>query len=87
MPFAENLARLDEIAKRLESEPMSMDEALAVFEEGVALVKKSEKLLQRAERKVTILTEEGEALFEAAQPSGVDEKGEDEGEDDGEFGV
>ena len=46
MPFAENLARLDEIAKRLESEPMSMDEALAVFEEGVALVKKSEKLLQ-----------------------------------------
>ena len=87
MPFAENLARLDEIAKRLESEPMSMDEALAVFEEGVALVKKSEKLLQRAERKVTILTEEGEALFEPAQPSGVEEEGEDEGENDGEFDV
>ena len=87
MPFAENLARLDEIAKRLESEPMSMDEALAVFEEGVALVKKSEKLLQRAERKVTILTEEGEALFEAAQPSGVEEEGEDEGENYWEFDV
>ena len=85
MPFAENLARLDEIAKRLESEPMSMDEALAVFEEGVALVKKSEKLLQRAERKVTILTEEGEALFEAAQPADVEDTGEDEENDEGEF--
>ena len=85
MPFAENLARLDEIAKRLESEPMSMDEALAVFEEGVALVKKSEKLLQRAERKVTILTEEGEALFEAAQPADVEDTGEDEEKDEGEF--
>ena len=85
MPFAENLARLDEIAKRLESEPMSMDEALAVFEEGVALVKKSEKLLQRAERRVTILTEEGEALFEAAQPADVEDTGEDEEKDEGEF--
>ena len=85
MPFGENLARLDEIAKRLESEPMSMDEALAVFEEGVALVKKSEKLLQRAERKVTILTEEGEALFEAAQPADVEDTGEDEEKDEGEF--
>lgn len=85
MPFGENLARLDEIAKRLESEPMSMDEALAVFEEGVALVKKSEKLLQRAERRVTILTEEGEALFEAAQPADVEDTGEDEENDEGEF--
>ena len=31
MSFGENLARLDEVAKRLESEPMSMDEALSVF--------------------------------------------------------
>ena len=85
MPFGENLARLDEIAKRLESEPMSMDEALAVFEEGVALVKKSEKLLQRAERRVTILTEEGAALFEAAQPADVEDTGEDEEKDEGEF--
>ena len=85
MPFGENLARLEEIAKRLESEPMSMDEALAVFEEGVALVKKSEKLLQRAERRVTILTEEGEALFEAAQPADVEDTGEDEEKDEGEF--
>lgn len=85
MPFGENLARLDEIAKRLESEPMSMDEALAVFEEGVALVKKSEKLLQRAERRVTILAEEGEALFEAAQPADVEDTGEDEEKDEGEF--
>lgn len=87
MSFGENLARLDEVAKRLESEPMSMDEALAVFEEGVALVKKSEKLLQRAERRVTILTEEGEALFEVAQSLGAEDEGADEGKDDGEFDV
>ena len=57
MSFADNLERLDGILKRLESEPMPLDEALKVFEEGVSLVRESESCLREAEQKVTMLSE------------------------------
>ena len=61
MSFDENLERLDGILKRLESEPMPLDTALGVFEEGVGLVRESETLLKEAEQKVSFLAgEEGE---------------------------
>ena len=56
--FADNMERLDGILKRLDSEPMPLDQALNVFEEGVALVRESETLLKTAEQKVNILSEE-----------------------------
>ena len=56
MSFGDNLERLDGILKRLESEPMPLDEALGVFEEGVGLVRESEALLRSAEQKVTLLS-------------------------------
>ena len=60
MSFDENLERLDRILKRLESEPMPLDTALGVFEEGVGLVRESETLLKEAEQKVSFLAgEEG----------------------------
>ena len=61
--FSENLERLDGLLKRLEAEEMPLDEALEVFEEGVALVRENQDLLDRAEQRVTLLTEEGEAAF------------------------
>ena len=61
MSFDENLERLDGILKRLESEPMPLDMALGVFEEGIGLVRESETLLKEAEQKVSFLAgEEGE---------------------------
>ena len=61
MSFDENLERLDGILKRLESEPMPLDTALGVFEEGIGLVRESETLLKEAEQKVSFLAgEEGE---------------------------
>ena len=56
MSFADNLERIDGILKRLESDPMPLDEALKVFEEGVALVRESETCLREAEQKVTMLS-------------------------------
>ena len=56
--FGEALERLDGILRRLESEPMPLDTALSVFEEGVALVRESEALLREAEQRVTFLAEE-----------------------------
>ena len=66
MSFQEKLEHLDEIMTRLESEPLPLDEALCVFEEGVALVREAEVLLKEVEQRVTLLAgdepegEEGE---------------------------
>ena len=73
MSFGDNLERLDEVLRRLESEPMPLDEALAVFERGVSLVRESQGILERAEQRVTLLTRAGEEPFEGAA-GGEDEK-------------
>ena len=69
MNFEEAMTRLEEITSMLESGNYKLDESLALFEEGTALIKHCNKLLDRAEQKIKILTvEEGELLerdFEA----------------------
>ena len=67
MSFGDNLERLDEILRRLESEPMPLDER------GVSLVRESQGILERAEQRVTLLTRAGEEPFEGAA-GGEDEK-------------
>lgn len=69
MSFSENLERLDLVLRRLETEALPLDEALAVFEEGIGLVRKSQKLLDKAEQKVRLLTQKGEEPFEAKENS------------------
>ena len=58
MSFDENLERLDGILKRLESEPMPLDTALGVFEDGIGLVRESETLLREAQQRVSVLAGE-----------------------------
>lgn len=64
MSFGGNLGKLDEILRRLETDPMSLDEALETFERGVSLVRESQTILEQAEQRVTLLTREGEVPFE-----------------------
>ncbi|MBQ9526638.1 MAG: exodeoxyribonuclease VII small subunit [Fretibacterium sp.] len=76
MSFDENLERLDGILKRLESEPMPLDAALGVFEEGIGLVRESETLLKEAEQKVSFLAgEEGEDDLEFEEIEEEDKEG------------
>ena len=56
----ERLARLDEIVSALEGDEVNLDEALALFEEGVRHVRAAEKALARAELRVEELLGEGE---------------------------
>lgn len=62
MNFGENLEQLDVVLKQLEEGKLPLDEALKVFERGVALVRESRDFLARAEQKVTLLTREGEEI-------------------------
>lgn len=62
--FEERLARLEEISEGIREGSVPLEEAAALFEEGVKLAKGLDRDLQRIERKVEQLvnepTEEGE---------------------------
>jgi exodeoxyribonuclease VII small subunit len=57
-PLAEELARLDEIVRRLEAENMELDTALALFEEGVTRLRAARERLAAAELKVQAVLQE-----------------------------
>ena len=55
--FEDAIEKLDSIVSKLESGTVSLDESLALFEEGVGLIKLCNEKLDAAEQKVRILTE------------------------------
>ena len=59
--FENKLSELEKIVARLENNDISLDEAIALFEDGVKLSDDCRKILETAERKIKTLTEcEGE---------------------------
>jgi exodeoxyribonuclease VII small subunit len=73
--FERSLARLEEVVRRLESPQLSLDEAMKLFEEGVALSRECQKQLEEAEGKVEILLKkaDGELVAEPFEPEGESE--------------
>jgi exodeoxyribonuclease VII small subunit len=75
--FEERLDRLEELAERIKEPDLPLEEAVAVFEEGVKLSKGLERDLDKIQGKVEILlgtteTEDGEEkpdldLFDAEE--------------------
>jgi exodeoxyribonuclease VII small subunit len=57
-PLADELARLEDIVRRLEAEDLELDAALALFEEGVARLRAARDRLSAAELKVQAVLEE-----------------------------
>ncbi|MGN1094975.1 MAG: exodeoxyribonuclease VII small subunit [Eubacteriales bacterium] len=55
MTFEKALSRLEEIVRAMESGSAALDSSLALFEEGIGLVKFCTKALDDAEQKVKIL--------------------------------
>jgi exodeoxyribonuclease VII small subunit len=60
MSFSGDMERLQEIVNWFESEDAGMEESLALFEEGVKLIKGCREYLEDAKRRVTILTSDQE---------------------------
>ena len=56
-PFEESMTRLEEIVSILERGESTLDESLALFEEGTKLSASLGKLLDKAEQKVTVMQE------------------------------
>lgn len=62
LPFEAAIARLEVIVKTMEGDTVSLDESLALYEEGIALVRRLSRELDEAEQRVQILqrTPDGE---------------------------
>jgi exodeoxyribonuclease VII small subunit len=56
--FESKMKRLEEIVERLEEREIPLGESLSLFEEGVALVRELDGILQGAEGKIRMLMED-----------------------------
>lgn len=77
LDFEAVVKRLDEITAEMEKEGIALEDALKLYEEGVALVRLANERLEDAERRVKMLkmTAEGE-IVEEDFPTGQPEEGE-----------
>lgn len=62
-PVEEQLRRLEAIVQKLESEAVSLDESIALFEEGVELAVAVRKRLEASEGRIKQIVEKSEGLF------------------------
>lgn len=58
--FETTIKSLEQIVSELEKGDLNLDESVKKFEEGMALSKKCTKILDEAEKKITILIRDGE---------------------------
>lgn len=56
--FEDALQELDSIVKSLEGGSLSLQDALACFERGIALTKSCQQALSKAEQKIATLTDD-----------------------------
>lgn len=55
--FEDNMENLEKIVTELEKGDLNLDESIAKFEEGIKISKECNKILEEAEKKITILLE------------------------------
>ena len=65
MNFEENFKEFENIVKKLESPNLTLGDGVALFEQGVALLKECYKSLGEAKGKITVLTKELDRIVEA----------------------
>mgnify|MGYP004691498375 CR=1 FL=1 len=61
--FEEAMKKLEEIANQLEKNDLELDKAVEKFEEGMKLSKKCSEILENAEKRITILINDGKDNF------------------------
>ena len=62
--FENNMENLEKIVTELEKGDLNLDESIAKFEEGIKISKECSKILEDAEKKITILLEKNGEIKE-----------------------
>jgi exodeoxyribonuclease VII small subunit len=60
MKLEDNFLKIEEVIERLETEDISLEDAFAAYSEGMQLLKTCNDQIDRVEKKVLKLTEDGE---------------------------
>lgn len=63
--FENSLSQLETLVEKMEQGDLSLEEALQAFEEGVKLTKECQGILDQAEQKVQVLTEQDGEIVSA----------------------
>ena len=63
LSFEQAMTNLEKIADELEKDDLDLDTSVKKFEEGMELSKKCNEILQKAEKKITILIDGEEKEF------------------------
>ena len=64
MNFEDIMKKLELIANELEKGNLNLDDSVKKFEEGIKLSKMCNEILEKAEKKITILIRDGEDVKE-----------------------
>ncbi len=67
MTFEQTLARLEQIAATLDRDDLPLEEALRLFEEGIARLREAQAALADADGKVRTLIEQSQGVLEARE--------------------
>ena len=59
MDFTAKMTELEKILKDMEGETLSLDTALLDYERGIALVRECRGYLEEAQKKITLLSQDG----------------------------
>ena len=62
--FEDAMKRLEEIANELEKGDLTLEESVKKFEDGIRITKKCNEFLDNAEKKITMLINNGEEIKE-----------------------
>jgi len=62
--FEENMENLETIVQDLEKGDLNLEDSIKKFEEGIALSKKCNDILEAAEKKITILIKKEDKIEE-----------------------
>ena len=62
--FEESMEKLEKIAKELENDDLSLNDSVKKFEEGMKISQDCKKVLDEAEKKITILIDDTEKDLE-----------------------
>lgn len=62
--FENNMEALEKIVSELEKGDLNLDDSISKFEQGIKLSKECNKILEDAEKKITILLEKNGELVE-----------------------
>lgn len=65
LPFEESRQALEKIVETMENGDLSLEETLALFEEGIALVRHCSRQLDEAEKRIDLLvaSDDGTVVF------------------------